>query len=124
MRRLVIEEETSASVSLRTQGLDALGHPEIVVSVDDPTLKQEAEEFLFFVCHNVEQGNKLRPGETMPYGYWLTKFQGRNSTTLETWEYNDEGTEFVTGALRTLRYWRDQHDVCRRVWRRVPAAPP
>lgn len=114
MHRLVVEKATDALLSLRSEGLDALGHPEIVVSVQDPKLRQYAEELLFFLSNYIEQGNILQPSETMAYGYWLLKFQSRDEKTLETWEYNDEATKFVGGTSRTLRYWKDQHEVCRR----------
>lgn len=114
MRRLVIENESSLLVTLRTEGLDELRHPELVVSIMDDSLRQEAEEFLFFLCNYIEQGNKLRPNETLAYGYWLTKFQLRDNRSLETWEYNADATEFVAGASLALRYWREQHEICRK----------
>jgi hypothetical protein len=42
-----------------------------------------------------------------------TGSQNFNLRTNETWEYNAEATGFVRGANLTLRYWRDQHIVCK-----------
>ncbi len=114
MRRLVIEQDTGSVLTLRTEGLQALGYREIAASVSDAALKGDLEDFLFFVCNYVDEGKPVKPGETMAYGYWLTKFEERDANTLEVWEYNSKATEFVSGASLTLGYWHEQHATCRK----------
>ena len=49
----------------------------------------------------------------MAYGYWITRFQDADRNMLETWEYNPGATDFIKGASLTLRYWKDQHVICK-----------
>ena len=112
MYKLLVENESATTASFRTEGLRSLGQRELVVLVHDVELKPNVEDFVFFVCNYIRQGNRIDHGETMAYGYWLTKFQERDRDTLETWEYNAQATDFVQGASLTLRYWRDQHVIC------------
>lgn len=100
-------------LAVTTHGLVDMGVPEIRVQVNVPELLGECEAFLQFIANYVRGSNvRIRPGETMNYGYWLVKFQSVGSNMLEVWEYNSEGTEFVLGASLALSYWRDQHEVC------------
>ena len=97
-----------------TQGLKAKGRRELSVSVDSPVLLDEAESFLKFVVDYQDHDKvEIRPGETMNYGYWLVKFEASADESLDVWEFNANATEFVQGASLTLRYWLDQHRVCR-----------
>jgi hypothetical protein len=86
-----------------------------LVEVTSAALVTEAEEYLRYVARYVEdQSVTLKKGETLAYGYWLTRLEEADARTLEVWEYNREATHFVRGATLTLTYWRDQHEVCRR----------
>jgi hypothetical protein len=114
MIRLVTEKQSDSQVSIKTLGLNSVGQSEIRVEVLDPELMGEAEEFLNYVSHYVTTSRKrISPGETMAYGYWLVKFQGAGHNVLETWEYKADASDFVKGANLTLRYWRDQHVICK-----------
>ncbi|MBV8206703.1 MAG: hypothetical protein JO041_07915 [Acidobacteria bacterium] len=124
MRKLVIEQRVGSALTLRTEGLDALGHPEIAASVKDEGLKGDLEDFLFFICRYVEGANRLGPGETLAYGYWLTRFEERDGKTLEVWEYNSNATQFVKGASLTLDYWHQQHATCLRYGTRFEPPRP
>jgi hypothetical protein len=62
----------------------------------------------------IDSGATIRGGETLSYGYWLTLFKEQGRDWLDVWEYNPGATDSVRGATLTLRYWRDQHDVCAR----------
>jgi hypothetical protein len=98
---------------LQTEGLSQRDHPELWVRVDDPGLVAEAENFLRFVVDYIEtQSTRIRPGETLAYGYWLTKFDLVDDGMLHVFEYNPEATEFIPGLKYTLTYWRDQHKTC------------
>lgn len=113
MIKLVSEKQSNSQFSIRTVGLVSLGHWELRTEVCDFEFLKEAEEFLHFVTNYlITTGSRINPGETMPYGYWLVKFQDEGFKTLETWEYNREATEFIQGANLTLRYWREQHLIC------------
>ena len=99
-----------------TQGLAQGGHPELRVEVSDASLLPESEAYLHHVVNYlVTQHIALRTGETLSYGYWLTKFLIADDRFLEVWEYNADATTFVRGATLTLTYWRDQHQLCERV---------
>jgi hypothetical protein len=114
MIRLVTEKQSDSRSSIKTVGLASGGHSELRAEVLDPELMEEAEGFLNYVSHYVTtSGKRISPGETMAYGYWLVKFQSANDNTLEAWEYKADATDFVKGADLTLRYWRDQHIVCK-----------
>ena len=109
----LISEKQSNFFSIRTVGLASSGYWELRTEVSDSEFLKDAEEFLHFVANYLTtSNNRILPGETMPYGYWLVKFENGGSKTLETWEYNSEATEFIKGTNLTLRYWREQHLVC------------
>jgi hypothetical protein len=99
--------------TVRTDGLRASAQSEISVNVDVGMI-EEAERFLRHVSEYVlHSGKRIKPDETMAYGYWLVKFQVRElDDHLETWEYSADASAFVEGADLTLGYWRDQHFVC------------
>jgi len=114
MIRLITEKRSDSQSSIRTEGLVSLGHSEFRAEVRDPELMGQAEDFLNYVSHYVTtSGKRINPGETMPYGYWLVKFEGAGRNTLETWEYKADASDFVKGANLTLCYWRDQHIICK-----------
>jgi hypothetical protein len=114
MIKLVTKRGSDSAFVIQTAGLKSVGHREISVRVLDPGLSGEAEQFLNYVSNYLTSCERqIAPGETLAYGYWLVKFQQEAPDLLETWEYNAESTEFVSGANLTLRYWRDQHLVCK-----------
>ncbi len=83
------------------------------MQVSDPALLQECQAFLNYVVTYIEQeGACIRPGETLLYGYWVTKFETGKDEFLEVWESKPDNTGFVPGATLTLTYWRDQKEVC------------
>ena len=101
-------------LNIRATGL-AHGHPDVFVEVTDPRLVGEAEAYLRHVGNYIdEQSATLKRGETLAYGYWLTRFEETDAGSLEVWEYDREAADFVRGATLTLTYWRDQHEICRR----------
>lgn len=98
---------------MSTEGLVAVGHPEILIEFHDWGLIEEGKGFLSCVADYVTRnGARLRAGETMGYGYWATKFEAAGKDRLETWEYNAPATDLVRGVSLTLRYWKDQHSIC------------
>jgi len=114
MIKLVTEKKSASSLCIRTEGLSAVEQSEIRVEVFDPELFGEMEEFLNFISHYVTTSRKrISPGETMAYGYWLVKFQAAGEDALDTWEYKPDASNFIKGANLTLRYWRDQHIICK-----------
>jgi hypothetical protein len=99
-------------LSFKTNGLrDMLGH-EILASVSEPELSDECRKFVRFVCDYVATGHPIRPEETIGYGYWITKAVVNDGGDLEFWEYTPDASHYVPGVSNTLRYWRDQHQVC------------
>jgi len=109
--------------AVETNGLADTGYPEFRVRVNNPSLLFEAENFLHFVVDYLSQtGKKIVSGETLAYGYWLTKFLVGKDGTLEVWEYTPDATRFVEGATLTLSYSRDQHTICAKY--RAQFSPP
>jgi hypothetical protein len=98
-----------------TQGAQTRFGYEFRVKVNSPLLLQEADGFLKFVLSYLSKEDKrIKPGETLAYGYWLTKFEQASRDVLEVLEYNDDATEFVPGVTRALTYWRDQNAICQK----------
>lgn len=60
-------------------------------------------------------GRTLLAGETFGYGYWLIRFDSAASGRLSISEYAADASRFISGADLTLRYWREQHQVCERL---------
>ncbi len=115
MIRIHSRKHSDSLSTMRTDGLQRAGHPELEVEFDDSQLADAAEDFLYYVSNYLqESGRRLCPGETMAFGYWLTKFQDAGPGALETWEYDTSATDFIRGASLALRYWKDQHAVCKR----------
>lgn len=103
-------------LAVRTEGFLKRDQLEIQVEVQDIGLIDEAEGFLRFVDNYLrESGRKILPNETLRYGYWLVKFVPREDNLLEVWEQTVDTTGFVPGASVSLRYWVDQHKICRSV---------
>jgi len=99
----------------RTKGLADLGQRELLATVASSDLAPEAEAFLHHVAMYLKShGATLRHGETLAYGYWMTKFVEKDDF-LEAWEYKADATEFVPGVTLTTTYWRDQHRTCERL---------
>jgi hypothetical protein len=102
-------------LKVTTDGLQSLSMPEIEVAVRAPTLVEAAKGFLSYVAdYLLANGKPISPGETLSYGYWLTKFEFLSPGLLEVWEYNALATEFLRGASLTLTYWQEQHSVCQK----------
>jgi hypothetical protein len=51
----------------------------------------------------------------MPHGTWLVKFIENDRGLLEPWEVGSDPSSFSPGIDRTLRDFRDQASVCKRV---------
>lgn len=101
--------------AVRTRGFKSLGRRELVAAVSSPELLSDAEDYLEMVCdYLLSSGAELKHGETMAYGYWLTKFVATDDH-LEAWEYAADASHFVPGITLTLTYWRSQHRVCQRL---------
>jgi hypothetical protein len=100
------------ALTISTKGLiSELGY-EISATVDDIALANECRDFVIFVAKYVSKGNKVKPEETLAYGYWLTKARYEISGRLSFWECAPDAREYVAGVSNTLRYWREQHQVC------------
>lgn len=99
-------------LTMTTVGLCSEGGPEICATVDDISLSDECRQFILFVSAYIAEGHQIQPGETLGYGYWITKATADDKGRLCFWEYTPDAVEYVPGVSKTLRYWRDQHRVC------------
>lgn len=95
---------------------------EVSVTVDNSLLLDESRHFIHFVGQYALAGNKIQVGETLRYGYWLTRAEIDDRNRLVFWEYNPEATDFIFGVSNTVSYWRDQHQICQKVG--AAFAPP
>src|SRR5215471_11549460 len=109
METITIKRDGLAAL---TDGLTRRGLPEMRVQVNTPSLISECDNFLRFVADYLATGVRIKPGETLNYGYWLVKFQPVDHDLLEVWEYNPEATGFVLGGSLALHYWQEQHRIC------------
>ncbi|MEJ1934337.1 hypothetical protein WDZ92_29420, partial [Nostoc sp. NIES-2111] len=74
----------------------------------------EAEKFLRFIVKYLEaEEQKITANQTMNYGYWLVKFVPTAEGRLDVWEYDPSLTNFLHGGSLTLKYCRDQQEVCK-----------
>ena len=119
-RRVTIETRRTG-LEVRTVGLSARGHPEVSATVSSADLRAGCEHFVRFVAAYVENGAHIRPGETLRYGYWITRFEG-DEAVLTAWEHDIECVRYVPGVNLAVRYWNDQHDTCEAVG--APFSPP
>jgi|RhiMetdeSRZDD1v2_1073273.scaffolds.fasta_scaffold171932_2 hypothetical protein len=96
-----------------TTGLSKKGQAELTVAVDSADLLEEAENFLRFVVRYLDRtGARITAGQTLNYGYWMVKFEPIEGGALDVWEYDPEFRELQRGGSLTLRYWRDQNEIC------------
>jgi hypothetical protein len=100
-----------------TRGLLESGHPELRARVADLALLQEAEAFLRFVgAYVLQNGLIIRSGETVRYGYWVTRFEATTDELLDAFEFAGDSAEgWVPGVNNAVTYWRDQHTMCSRL---------
>lgn len=101
-------------LTCQTDGLLDLRGYEISATVDSPLLLDECGEFVRFIG-NYAADNAIHPGETVKYGYWLTKAELDDRNRLVFWEYDPDATDFVFGVNASVSYWRDQHQICQKV---------
>jgi hypothetical protein len=105
---------TDDGLEMATVGLGSESGCEICARIDDVSLADECREFIRFAAAYIEDGHPIKPGETLGYGYWITKAVPDVKGRLCFWEYAPDGAEYVAGVSNTLRYWKDQHSVCGR----------
>jgi hypothetical protein len=100
-----------------TDGLARRGQRELCVD-SVPDLAEETKDFLrFVVAYLDESDRRITAGQTLNYGYWLVKFvavSADEASPLEVWEYNADATDFAPGGALSIRYWTEQHKVCKR----------
>lgn len=121
--RVSVQQLFESEFVAKTEGLTRYEHPELTVTFREASLEDEAMSYLEYIANYIVTSNaKLKAGETVAYGYWVTTFRDTGDNLLEAWEYNAEGTDFVRGGSLTLQYWKDQHAVCERF--ASPFEPP
>lgn len=99
-------------LTCKTDGLyERLGY-EISATVNNPSLIQDCEQFVKFVLSYILDGHVINAGESIGYGYWITKALTNGRADLEFWEYNADATDYIFGVTNTLQYWQEQHQIC------------
>ena len=77
---------SGALITMRTEGLSAIGYPDILVDFNDAELTSEAETFLNYVSdYMIKSRAKLWAGETMVFGYWIIRFQDAGAHKICRW---------------------------------------
>jgi len=97
-----------------TIGLTALYGFELSASIDDLALKNECKKFISFVADYISDSNTIHSGDTLRYGYWLTKAVLNDQKKMVFLEYSEETKNFLFGINNTLRYWKEQHKICQK----------
>lgn len=103
---------TNDRLTMTVRGLHCGSVCQISATISDKTLIDECRKFLLLVGDYIGDGKLIKPGETLGYGYWMTKAMAKDDDELHFWEYEADGEKFVPGVTLTLRYWRDQHLAC------------
>jgi hypothetical protein len=86
---------------------------ELGVAVDESSLLAEAKEFMRFLArYAARPGVRILPGQTLLYGFSVTRFHDAGEGRLDLWESDFDPERFVPGVTRTLATWRDQHRAC------------
>lgn len=110
-------------LTVATEGRsNGAGLRDCCVRVDEASLVSDCYPFLETVLAYMEAGRAIAPGETMGYGYWITKAVADGEHRLDFWERCPDKGIFIPGISNTLRYWREQHRVCTAAC--APFAPP
>jgi len=98
---------------LQTSVLCRSGKPEVRILVEDPQLSEAARAFLdTVVLYLTEHDARISDEETLEYGYWLVQFRTSGTNMFDVWEKTQTGKAFQPGVDLTLRYWKEQNDVC------------
>lgn len=103
-----------SGLTCKTDGLSKTLGYEISATVDNPSLIKGCEQFVKFVLAYILDGHLINSGETIGYGYWITKAIA-NGGDLEFWEYNADATDYIFGVSNTLQYWQEQHQICEKI---------
>ena len=107
--RVAVERD---GMRIVTSGLTEFEQQELAVPFHDEELAGEASDFLTMLVGYLEDSKRqIKPEETVEHGFWVVKFRPAGDV-LEAWELGDDGVEYVCGADRALRFWRDQARVC------------
>lgn len=103
----------SRPLTLTTEGLELVGHRELRASVTNPREIAGCAAYLKFVSNYIiSEKATIKPGETIPYGFWLTRFVQTADGQLEAEEYRADASEFISGVSLTVSYWEQQHLLC------------
>lgn len=105
---------TNDGHTCETDGMVSAFGFEINASVLDSALIDECCNFVHFVADYVSSGHSIKSGETLMYGYWLTKIAYDDQQRMIFLEYNLDATDFIFGLDNTLLYWKSQHEICTR----------
>lgn len=101
-----------SGLTCKTDGLSKTFGYEISATVSSPSLIKDCEQFIEFVLAYILDGHVINSGETIGYGYWITKALNNDHGDLEFWEYNAGATDYIFGITNTLHYWQGQHQIC------------
>lgn len=107
---VVSETLTCQSVGL----MDKFGL-EVSAAVNTPLLLEDCCEFVRYVVNYIAAGNEVGDGKLLEYGYWVTKAELVGSNRLTFCELDSQAAEFVFGVNASVSYWRDQHEICKKV---------
>ena len=101
----------------RSAGLAELGHPEIEAFVRDEALVDEAGAFVKFVVDYIfTKSARIKPGETLGYGFWLVRFVLTPTGRLAAWDLQPgTANEFIPNVDHAVGYCRSQTEVCAQV---------
>lgn len=104
--------QSQDGLTVGTSGLRGPAGEEISATVHDASLTEACREFILYVADYIRSGHPIAAGETLSYGYWITKAVETEHGVMSFWEYAAGASDFVPGVSQTVRFWSDQHSVC------------
>src|SRR3569833_4543219 len=99
-------------LTFETIGFSTTHGYELSASVVDLRLAAGCEKYIRFVAQYLLDGNDIRSGETLAYGYWLTKAVLNDVGRLIFLEADADLREFVFGVSGAGSCWQVQHETC------------
>lgn len=98
---------------VRTDGLEKHGIPEIRVKTTNEHTSELEQDLLSRVADWAIATSDELIATNIQYGVWELKLKTVAKDLLEVYELNIEGKDFTRGADLAVKFWIEQHDICK-----------
>lgn len=98
-----------------TNGLAPEGLPELCLQYAHDHQVDGAEEFMDFLLSHLASGARLKDGETLSFGSWLTRavLDDPVEGYLNIWEYDEPNDQYCPVLNVCLDLWTSQRSLCK-----------